>query len=214
METTGASMSMNVNVDDNILGGTWDGGTTGTAAGTYTAVTVPINGSISVKNFQWPETYGLGMAYQVNENLMVAADYKRIGWKNVMKDFQMTFTADSASAQSGLAQGFGDAVLDAVLYQNWEDQNVIEIGGAYKTSDALTLRAGLNLANNPVPDTYMNPLFPAIAKNHVTLGAGYAFSDVSSVDFSYVYVPKVTGGEGVEVDFAGYSAQVMYSYRM
>ena len=37
-------------------------------------------------------------------------------------------------------------------------------------NDALTLRAGLNLANNPIPDQYMNPLFPAIVKNHVTGG--------------------------------------------
>lgn len=100
------------------------------------------------------------------------------------------------------------------MFQNWDDQNVIELGGAYKTTDALTLRAGLNMANNPIPDKYMNPLFPAIAKNHVTLGAGYAVSKASSVDFSYVYVPKVslTSGQGVTVDFGGYSAQIMYSY--
>jgi long-chain fatty acid transport protein len=101
------------------------------------------------------------------------------------------------------------------LYQNWEDQNVFELGGAYKTTEALTLRAGVNMANNPIPDKYMNPLFPAIAKNHVTLGAGYGFNKASSVDFSYVYVPKVssTNGQGVTVDFGGFSAQLMYSYR-
>lgn len=208
METTSASMSMNVNVDNNVLAG---GAPTGAG---YTAVTIPLTGSIAVKNFQWPETYGLGMAYQVSEDLMVAADYKRIGWKGVMKDFKMTFTADDV--QAGMAAGFGGTVLDAVMYQNWKDQNVFEIGAGYKTSDALTLRAGLNLANNPVPDTYMNPLFPAIARNHVTLGAGYAFSDVSTLDFSYVYVPTVsaTNGQGVTVDFGGYSTQLMYSYRM
>jgi long-subunit fatty acid transport protein len=68
----------------------------------------------------------------------------------------------------------------------------------------------------------MNPLFPAIAENHLTLGVGYAFSNVSSLDFSYVYVPTSSatnpGIAGVSpattVDFGGYSAQLMYSYRM
>jgi len=213
LKTSGASITMDANVDNNVLNGTY---TTAGMAGAYTAVPVAVTGSIAVKNFQWPDTYGFGMAYQASEQLMVAVDYKRIGWKNVMKDFKMTFTADAASAQSGLAQGFGGTVMDAVLYQNWADQNVFEVGVAYKMDEALTLRGGLNMANNPVPDKYMNPLFPAIARNHVTLGVGYALSNVSSVDFSYVYVPKITatGGSGVSTEFGGYSGQLMYSYRM
>jgi len=39
----------------------------------------------------------------------------------------------------------------------------------------------------------MNPLFPAIAKSHVTLGVGYTLSKASSLDFSYVSVPKSSG---------------------
>lgn len=208
LKTTGAAITMSANVDNAVLTG---GAPTGAG---YTAVPVTVNGSISIKNFQWPETYGIGMAYQASDELLVAVDYKRIGWKGVMKDFKMTFTADAT--QSGMAAGFGNSVLDAVLFQNWVDQNVFEIGAAYKLDEALTLRGGLNLANNPVPDKYMNPLFPAIATNHLTLGVGYAFSKVSSLDFSYVHVPKVsaTNGSGVTVDFGGYSGQLMYSYRM
>jgi long-chain fatty acid transport protein len=161
-----------------------------------------------VHNFQWPQTIAMGAAYQVNDQLLLVADYKRIGWKDVMKNFSMTFTAGSA------AVGMAGETVNMVLNQNWDDQNVIQLGGAYKSTDALTLRAGVNLANNPVPDKYMNPLFPAIAKNHLTLGMGYAVTKQSTVDFSYVYVPKVsaTNGQQVTVDFAGYSAQLIYAY--
>jgi long-chain fatty acid transport protein len=174
--------------------------------------TIPITGSVSVHNFQWPQTIAMGAAYKVNDQLLLVADYKRIGWKDVMKNFSMTFTANAT--QAGAAASFGGKGVDMTLNQNWEDQNVIQLGGAFKATDALTLRAGLNLANNPVPDKYMNPLFPAIAKNHVTLGTGYAVTKQSTVDFSYVYVPKVsaTNGQGVTVDFAGYSAQLVYAY--
>ncbi len=174
--------------------------------------TIPITGSVSVHNFQWPQTFAMGAAYKVNDQLLLVADYKRIGWKDVMKNFSMTFTANAT--QAGPAASFGGKGVDMVLNQNWDDQNVIQLGGAYKTTDELTLRAGVNIANNPIPDKFMNPLFPAIAKNHLTLGSGYAVTKQSTVDFSYVYVPKVsaTNGSGVTVDFAGYSAQLVYAY--
>lgn len=198
LNATGASMSMNV---------------TGPAT-LGVATTIPVAGSVSVHNFQWPQTMAMGAAYQASDQLLLVADYKRIGWKDVMKNFSMTFTADASQNPTATAFGLGGQVVDMTLNQNWADQNVYELGGAYKTSDALTLRAGLNIANNPVPDKYMNPLFPAIAKNHVTLGVGYAVSKASNVDFAYVYVPKVsaTNGQGVTVDFGGYSTQLMYSY--
>jgi long-chain fatty acid transport protein len=199
LTTTNATMSMNV-IGPATLG---------------TATTIPVTGSVAVKNFQWPQIIATGVAYQANDQLLLVADFKRIGWKDAMKNFSITFTADAVQSNaSAAALGLGGKTVDISLYQNWKDQNVIMLGGSYKTTDALTLRAGLNLANNPVPDKYMNPLFPAIAKNHLALGAGFAVSPASSMDFSYVYVPKVsaTNGSGVTVDFAGYSAQLMYSY--
>jgi long-chain fatty acid transport protein len=213
--TLGATFHSKTSISDmNAAGATMSMNVTGPATSNV-ATLVPVTGSVSVHNFQWPQTYAVGGAYQANDKLLVVADYKRIGWKDVMQGFNMTFTADAI--QSGLAHTFGmdGKSIDMTLYQNWDDQNVFEIGGAYKTTEELTLRAGVNLANNPVPDKFMNPLFPAIAKNHVTAGLGYAVSKASTVDFSYVYVPKVsaTNGQGVTVDFAGYSSQLVYVYK-
>jgi len=200
MTTTSASMSMNV---------------VGPAVGGV-ATTIPVSGSVSVHNFQWPQTIGLGAAYQATDNLMLVADYKLIGWKDVMKDFKVTFTADATQADP-VATGFGlgGQVVDMGMIQNWDDQNVFQVGAAYKIGSALTVRGGVNVANNPVPDKYMNPLFPAVAKTNLSAGFGYAFSKQSSIDASYAYVPTntVTGGNGVKVDFGGSSAQFLYSYR-
>lgn len=184
------------------------------------AVPVSVSGKISVRDFQWPETYGVGLAYQANPKLMVAADYKRINWAKVMKAFRMSFTADAAQSDP-MAQGFmlGGTEMNVTFNQDWKDQDVFQIGAAYKATDALTLRAGVNLANNPVPDSEMNALFPAIIKNHYTLGAGYAFNKISDVNFSYSYAPKVTANNNSAS--AGYTTehsqphnwQLMYSHR-
>jgi long-chain fatty acid transport protein len=206
LKTSNATVSFNANVDTGIAGG-------GAPSGTYMAATIPLTGRIEVRNFEWPQMLGFGGAYQATKDLMVVADYKWINWKKAMKDFRMTFTADDT--QAGLAAGFAGTELDATMYQNWKDQNVLMVGAAFKMSDPLTLRAGLNIANNPVPATYTNPLFPAIVKNHVTFGLGYAFDPASSVDASLVYAPevKVTSGENVEISHSQTNLQVMYTAR-
>jgi long-chain fatty acid transport protein len=183
----------------------------GMLGGAMNDVTIPLSGKIKVVDFQWPETIGFGMSYQVNDKLMVAADFKRINWADVMENFQMTFTADNVAANGA----FAGASMDATLYQNWDNQDVFMFGLAYKATDALTLRAGANFANNPIPNQFMNPLFPAIEKEHFTAGVGYALSDVSDVNFSLQHAPKVsqTNAQGVTVDHSQTSWQLMYSKR-
>ncbi|HMM53841.1 MAG TPA: outer membrane protein transport protein [Candidatus Desulfobacillus sp.] len=173
-----------------------------------------VSGKLKVVDFQWPETYGLGLSYKVNDRFMLAADYKRIGWSGVMNKFRMVFTAEG---NGGMLAGLNGTVMDATLWQKWKNQNVFMIGGAYKVNDAFTLRAGLNLASNPIPNKYMNPLFPATIKNHVTFGAGYAFNPVSSIDFSLSHAPQVSATNanmgGVKTTHSQTNWQLMYSHR-
>lgn len=170
----------------------------GSSAGSFT-------GKISIVDFQFPETYGIGAAFQANDDLLVVADWKRIGWKSAMKGFHMTFAADDGSLN-----------MDMTMPQNWKDQDVIQLGAAYKLSSALTVRAGANLASNPVPNDTVNPLFPATVANHVTLGAGYAIDGTSSINGSFVYAPKVTvtapaTSGGYTIDHGQMNWQLMYS---
>ncbi|MBS4068017.1 MAG: outer membrane protein transport protein [Sulfurimonas sp.] len=202
-----ATLSMQVDVtaagDTALFGGMLGGATND--------VTVPLTGKIRIVDFQWPETYGLGLSYQVNDKLMIAADYKRINWADAMKNFKMLFDADNV-ASNGV---FAGASMDATLYQNWDDQDVFMLGASYKASDVLTLRVGANFANNPVSSQYMNPLFPAIEKNHYTFGVGYALGNDADVNFSMQFAPEVsqTNGSGVVVDHSQTSWQLMYSKR-
>lgn len=119
-----------------------------------------------------------------------------------MKSFRMTYSSTA----------FG--TINMTMPQNWDDQTVFNIGLAYKATDALTLRVGANLADNPIPDLLMNPLFPAIVENHYTVGFGYAFDPQSDLNFSLQYAPEVTQTgtfSGVRVDHSQTSWQLMYS---
>ncbi len=173
---------------------------------------IPVAGKMTVKDFQWPETYGMGISYEASDRWMLAADYKRINWAGAMKDFKMVFTP---SGNTGMASAFNGLPMNVTFYQDWRDQDVVMLGAAYRLTDALTLRAGVNKANNPVPDTYLNALFPATIKNHYTLGGGYALNKSAHLEFAASYAPKVTatsGVSGVTSSHEQVNWQLVYSY--
>ncbi|MBI5462599.1 MAG: outer membrane protein transport protein [Gammaproteobacteria bacterium] len=186
----------------------------------YQDYDIPVTGKIAVKDFQWPSTYGIGAAFQATDKLMLAADVKRINWADTMQDFRMVFTADATQANP-YAGGFAGLDLDAALFQRWDDQTVYQLGGAYRVDKQLTLRAGYNHGDNPVPNTYLNALFPAIVEDHVTAGFGYGFNEKQSVDFSVQHALEVSNtnpGNGSTIPavtsrHAQTSFQFIYSHR-
>lgn len=161
-------------------------------------------GKITVVDFEWPSTWAVGLAWQASPQWLVAADVKRIGWASVMKDFKMRY--DSA--------GMGGSVSFA-LPQNWKDQTVTNLGVAYAMNAQTTLRAGINVASDPIPSAYVNPLFPATVERHYTLGLGYRFSPASDFNGSLTIAPtrSITNGQGVEVTHGQTNVQLMYTHR-
>jgi len=184
---------------------------TGTTGATLSAQSLPgaVPGKITVIDFQWPATWGVGVAWQATPALLVAADVKKLEWSKVMKDFRMRF--DSAAPVGSGADGS----LSFALQQNWKDQTVTNLGLAYAVNGQLTLRAGLNFADNPIPEAFVHPLFPATVEKHYTLGLGYKLSPQSEFNGSLTMAPKVTvtNGMGTIISHKQTNAQLMYTHR-
>ncbi len=151
---------------------------------------VSVKGKMKIHNFEWPATFATGFAFQANDRLLIAADVKFIDWSAVMDTFSTTFTADESDPY------FPGQTLDVSLDQDWDDQTVWSFGVQYKASDRLMLRGGASFANNPVPDQYLNPLFPAITTSHYTFGFGYKVNDVSKVGAAFSWAPEVEATNG------------------
>ena len=164
----------------------------------------PMTGQMVVHDFQMPSVLAAGLAFQANPKLKLVADVKRIDWSSVMESFKMTFSNAGGS-------------VDFAMPQNWKDQTVISLGGAYQMNDALVLRAGYSHSTNPVPDATVHPLFPAIVKDHYTAGFGYQIDKKMSVNAAVSHAPKVTvaagqlGGQPITHSQTNY--QLMLSYR-
>lgn len=200
--TVGASYHTETNLSDLE---TSNNGSSLTAGNTGGGALAGFTGKISVKDFQWPSVLGIGLAFQANDRLMLAADVKRINWSDVMESLKMTFTDAT----------LGD--LDVEMQQDWDNQTVLNLGFEYQYSPKLALRAGLNISDNPVPNTNLNYLFPAIIENHVTAGFGYKINDNNNVGFSLTYAPEVketsAGGITTKHSQLNWSLNYVYTFK-
>ncbi|MCP3664302.1 MAG: aromatic hydrocarbon degradation protein [Gammaproteobacteria bacterium] len=175
--------------------------------GVLPAPTVAIDGKLSVQDFQWPDLIGVGVAMRPNDKWLLAFDYSRVGWSSVMDTFKMKFTPDAGQMIS--------APVYLEMPQEWDDQDVFKLGAAYQVSDTVAIRAGYNYAKNPVPDTYVNALFPAIVETHLTGGFGWLLMDNHNLDVSFTYAPEVdvtNSSDGTKITHSQFSWQIGYKF--
>ncbi len=199
--TLGASYRFKSMLDDMKSGAT-TASMTANAGGAPSATFID-NGRITIIDFQMPSVLAVGGSWQVSPTLMLAADIKSIGWSSSMKSFKMRY--DSA--------GMGGSV-NFELPQNWKDQTVLNLGLSYTASESLTLRAGLNMADNPIPNAYVNPLFPATVTNHFTVGLGYKLASSAQINLAVTSAPTTTvNNGGMSIAHGQTNVQMMYTQR-
>ncbi|MHB1185969.1 OmpP1/FadL family transporter [Thiobacillus sp.] len=155
-----------------------------------------------VAGFDMPATVGLGLAWQANDRLMVAADVKDVMWGSSMNTVTI----------------YDNGAVAAGFQQDWSDQIVLALGLAYRFSDAFTGRIGFNHGKNPIPNPFVNYLWPAIVENHYTAGFGYTVNKQSALNFALSVAPEVsvtgTGTQNLNmrIDHSQVNWQLMYSY--
>jgi Long-chain fatty acid transport protein len=142
-----------------------------------------------------PQELAFGVGVKPMDNFKVGMDIRWINWKNAKgyKEFQ------------------------------WKDQWVIALGGEFKPTQKLALRAGYNYGKSPIrggvkdnttpnnripnfdaqfTDFYIAVFnligFPAITEHHITLGLGYEFTKNFSIDLAYKHAfnKKVRAEDG------------------
>ena len=141
-------------------------------------------GVASGDNLDQPAEFGVGISYDImNSGHTIAFDYKNIAW--------------------GDAAGYKDF--------GWENQNVFALGYEF-AAKTWALRAGYNYAKNPIVEqdasatagapgpqanyggaikNFFNTAgFPGIVESHFTLGGGYAFTEMFSMDAAFIYAPE------------------------
>ena len=166
------------------------------------------DGSYKVEGFDMPPVVGLGLAWQANDRLMLAADVKDVMWGSSMN------TVTISNTDTGMVVPF---------QQDWDDQIVAALGLSYKFTGAFTGRVGYNYGKNAIPDEFVNYLWPAIMEDHYTAGFGYAFNKQSELNFAVSVAPEVSvtgtgpnppmGNGGLVIEHSQVNWQLMYSLK-
>lgn len=164
-------------------------------------------GGYKVEGLDMPAMLGLGLAWQANDRLMVAADVKDVMWGSSMNTVTI----------------YQNGMVVAPFKQDWDDQIVLSLGLAYQFSEAFTGRIGYNHGKNPIPNENVNYLWPAIMEDHYTVGFGYAFSKQSELNFALSVAPETSvtgtgptppnGNGGMTIEHSQVNWQLMYSYK-
>lgn len=132
-----------------------------------------------------PENYTIGLSALATPNLTVALDYQHISYGAI---------ASVANPSVGLGGPLGASNGPGF---GWKDINVVKLGAQWAMSPALTLRAGINMGDNPISsaDASFNTLAPGVITTHYTVGVTYAVSNTMDVTASYMMAPSnsVTG---------------------
>lgn len=134
-------------------------------------------------DFDIPANTSFGLSAQVTPTVRLAFDRTNIKYSGVQSVSNPSANAMVAGLGGPGSGGFG-----------WTDVSVTKLGVEWQQSGALTLRAGINVGDNPVQasDVTFNIIAPGVTKRHLTLGGTYAMSKQSELTFAFVHVPKVS----------------------
>jgi len=146
-------------------------------------------------SFDIPSSWSVGVAFRPTPAWLIALDYERINYSDVdsvhnRSNLILQCPPPAANAANCLGgsngAGFG-----------WQSVNVWRLGVQYALHPQWTLRAGYNHSDNPIQpqDVTFNILAPGVIKDHVTLGATWAWDRQNEITgaLMYAFRNSVTG---------------------
>ena len=156
-------------------------------------------------DFDVPESYGIGAAYQLTAKLNVAADVERINYSDVGSvghAINPLFQGHAFGSDQG--PGFG-----------WNDINVYKVAASYQVHPKLTLRAGYSHNDQPISSdqTFLNILAPGVVQDHLSVGTTWNVDAHQELSIAYTHAleKEVKGNQSIPANFGGGEANLTMS---
>lgn len=172
-------------------------------------------------DFDIPASAAVGIAIKMSPKTVVAFDVEEI------------YYSDVKAINNPLGPVSGGGILANTLGNNngagfgWQDITVYKLGFSTEVNKNMTLRAGWNRGEQPIPNTqtFFNLLAPGVVKDHLTLGATWQSTKDSELTVSYMHAlnNKVNGMNSIPTSFGGGNANlemdqnslgIAYSWKM
>lgn len=161
-------------------------------------------------DFEVPMSIGFGCMIAPKDNFRLAFDFEWINWEKSAKNMKLTLTnGANYNINKVLGQGgIGQAPLVVDFPLEWKDAFIVKVGGEYDFSKTFTLRLGYAYGNNPIPESTVNPIVPAVLVHHITAGSTFALTKRALINLAFEYgvkseVTSVSFGNLVASEYNG-----------
>jgi long-chain fatty acid transport protein len=120
-----------------------------------------------------PDTFIVSNLTHLNDKWDMLGDISWTGWSKIPA---LTFQyANNNSIVSSTTE-------------NWRDTWRVALGGTYRYNDITKVRFGLAYDQSPVKDQYRTPRLPDNNRTWISIGAQYALSKTSALDWGYAHL--------------------------
>lgn len=126
-----------------------------------------------------PQSASFGLYHDVNDQFAVMAEAAWTGWSSFDK-IQIDM------APSIVTGALGTTTIS--VPEDWEDVWFFALGGTWKASDDLTIRAGIAHDQSPVPDATRTPRLPDADRTWLSLGAKYEAAPNFTINAGYSHI--------------------------
>ncbi len=163
-------------------------------------------------SFDVPENYGLGLAFQATDSLLLAFDVQQINYSKVNSIGNSIQSGNNGNDMFNPANFLGTKNGSGF---GWNDMTVYKLAAEYQVNKELTLRTGYSHSDQPIDkdQTMFNILAPAVIEDHFTIGMTYVLPNESEISMFYMHAfeNSVNGQNSISPAFGGGEANIEMS---
>ena len=149
----------------------------------------PVSSSFTATNFSsslpLPSVASIGLGFTPTDKLTLGFDASLTFW-NVYRNLEFTFSGNNGNGPTDGAVGT-TATNVSSSKRYYQDALAFRLGGQYKVSDKLMVRAGTGYDFTAVKDGYVGPETPDANRVTGTAGLSYQVTENFGVDASFLF---------------------------
>ncbi len=163
-------------------------------------------------DLDWPRSFGLGIAHQINHQHRVSLDVLYFDWSSAFDRLDLKFTNPSNPA----FRVFGPKIRDSLVL-HWKDSISVRTGYEYFATPNDVIRAGYVFNSETIPSSTVTPLLPATLEHTFSLGYGKSVNNHRfDIAYQYAFGPTRRVGKsqvvGGDFDFSKTRSQTHWIF--
>ncbi|MBC6991514.1 OmpP1/FadL family transporter [Hymenobacter sp. BT491] len=133
-----------------------------------------------------PATFSFGVGVTPNDKVTIGLDANYVQWSKY-QTLNFAFSGNNGQGGTSGVDGQVGGANFSSSKRSYQDALTFRLGGQYKVSDALALRAGVGYDFSPVKDGYVTPETPDADRVLLSAGASYDVGEHFGVDASFLF---------------------------